>query len=253
MRAGIRTIPTSPTRTATAPTTARTFVPPEATARAAAKEAPWPSSLSTTGTARTAKGAAISFAKGCPPLIKNEIERHQLCFGRTANVDEVHASLHEAHVECNKDMRGSNINDAQSGTTSVGVYIHADERKITVSNDGDSRIVLGTTDGSMAIQAVPLSKDHTPYRADEAARCRNVSARILSFGQIDPSAREEGDEDVEDPPRVRSKQGNYPGTAFTRSLGDSVAESLGVCAEPEMLTLPISSNERLLVLASDGV
>jgi len=191
-----------------------------------------------------------------PPLIKTEIEQHQLCFGRTANVDEVHASLHEAHVECNEDMRASKINDSQSGTTSVGVYIHGNESKITVSNVGDSRIVLGTMaddNGSSkkSIQAIPLSKDHTPYRADEAARCRNAGARILSFGQIDPSTRD--DDDVEDPPRVWSKSGNYPGTAFTRSLGDSVAETLGVSAEPEMLTLPISSNERLLVLASDGV
>jgi hypothetical protein len=43
-----------------------------------------------------------------------------------------------------------------------------------------------------------------------------------------------------DPPRVWSTAGNYPGTAFTRSFGDSVAESIGVFAEPEILTRYIS-------------
>jgi hypothetical protein len=33
-----------------------------------------------------------------------------------------------------------------------------------------------------------------------------------------------------DPPRIWSKYGEYPGTAFTRSLGDSIAEELGVYA-----------------------
>jgi serine/threonine protein phosphatase PrpC len=98
-----------------------------------------------------------------------------------------------------------------------------------------------------------LSKDHTPYREDEAERCVASGARILSFGEIDPSTKEDGDSEVEDPPRVWSKHGNYPGTAFTRSIGDAIAEQLGVYAEPELLTLPISPNERLLVLASDGV
>jgi len=36
-----------------------------------------------------------------------------------------------------------------------------------------------------------------------------------------------------DPPRIWSRYGEYPGTAFTRSLGDSIAEELGVYAGEE--------------------
>ena len=43
-----------------------------------------------------------------------------------------------------------------------------------------------------------------------------------------------------DPPRVWSPAGNYPGTAFTRSIGDAMAEDLGVFAEPEMLTREVT-------------
>mmetsp|Transcript_7106 Transcript_7106/g.13969 ORF Transcript_7106/g.13969 Transcript_7106/m.13969 type:complete len:198 (-) Transcript_7106:1568-2161(-) len=95
---------------------------------------------------------------------------------------------------------------------------------------------------------------------DEAARCIKSGARILSFGQIDPNyAKVNNDtaggieEEVEDPPRIWAKTGLYPGTAFTRSIGDSIAEKLGVCAEPEMLTLKVSPAVKVVVLASDGV
>ena len=39
---------------------------------------------------------------------------------------------------------------------------------------------------------------------------------------------------VGDPPRVWDESLERPGCAFTRSLGDSVAEACGVCAEPEV-------------------
>jgi hypothetical protein len=38
-----------------------------------------------------------------------------------------------------------------------------------------------------------------------------------------------------DPPRVWHKEGNFPGTPFTRSFGDKVAKECGVIAEPEII------------------
>ncbi|KAL7542740.1 hypothetical protein ACHAXR_012022 [Thalassiosira sp. AJA248-18] len=186
-----------------------------------------------------------------PQLLKKGIQTKQSPVSHT----DAQAALFDAHVDVNEELRAEgSINDAYSGTTSVGVLIHANE--ITMCNVGDSRIVLGSSAGNDGnrVQAVPLSKDHTPYREDEAKRCTDMGARILSFGQIDPSTIEEDiDDDVEDPPRIWAQDGHYPGTAFTRSIGDSVAEKFGVFAEPELLTLPITSSERVLVVASDGV
>jgi CRP-like cAMP-binding protein len=56
-----------------------------------------------------------------------------------------------------------------------------------------------------------------------------------------------------DPPRVWDKSLKAPGCAFTRSLGDSVAEAVGVSAEPEMLTYDLKSSDRFAIIASDGV
>ena len=41
------------------------------------------------------------------------------------------------------------------------------------------------------------------------------------------------EDDDGDPPRLWAPNGMYPGTAFTRSIGDSAAERIGVTAEPE--------------------
>jgi len=186
--------------------------------------------------------------KKLPSILKRQMEEHGGVDWVTT--DDIHQALQKAHVECNTQLHESEIDDSLSGTTSVGVYVH--DGRITACNVGDSRLVLGTMSHD-EVKAVPLSRDHTPYRPDEVSRCMASGARILSMGQIDPGSRVEGDEDVEDPPRVWARDGKYPGTAFTRSLGDSVAEELGVNAEPELLTMALSPSERLLCIASDGV
>lgn len=56
-----------------------------------------------------------------------------------------------------------------------------------------------------------------------------------------------------DPPRIWSPLGDYPGTAFTRSIGDFFAESLGVVADPEFTVQPIAANDKYIIIASDGV
>jgi serine/threonine protein phosphatase PrpC len=60
-------------------------------------------------------------------------------------------------------------------------------------------------------------------------------------------------DEVGDPPRVWDGTLERPGCAFTRSLGDHVAEMVGVFAEPELLTWKLSKNDAFMVIASDGV
>ncbi|CAM9114477.1 unnamed protein product [Phaeothamnion confervicola] len=56
-----------------------------------------------------------------------------------------------------------------------------------------------------------------------------------------------------DPPRIWSPFGEYPGTAFTRSMGDVIAEDLGVFAEPEIIHRKVHPHDKFVVIASDGV
>eukprot|EP00934_Nitzschia_sp_Nitz4_P007140 Nitzschia sp. Nitz4//scaffold101_size76361//18153//20439//NITZ4_005596-RA/size76361-augustus-gene-0.1-mRNA-1//1//CDS//3329532140//7130//frame0 len=182
--------------------------------------------------------------------------------------EQFQASALRAHVECNQAMHHDpSLDDSLSGSTAISVYFHGRRNRITICNVGDSRAIVGKQDGR-ALKAFPLSRDQTPYRKDERARIKAMGARILSLDQLeglepinenDDSGNEEdlelGEELDEggDPPRVWSPNGDYPGTAFTRSLGDAMAEELGVFAEPEMLTREIKPEDRVIVLASDGI
>jgi len=190
--------------------------------------------------------------------------------------DQMHKACTWAHVECNNAMHQA-LDDRLSGTTAISAFVHGRRNRMTICNVGDSRAVLGkTTDGDAYIQgrtplkAFPLSRDQTPYRKDERARIRKTGARILSLDQLEglePISDKDddpnnNDKDIElgeeldeggDPPRVWSPNGDYPGTAFTRSLGDSMAEALGVFAEPEMLTREFKPNDRMIIIASDGI
>ena len=49
------------------------------------------------------------------------------------------------------------------------------------------------------------------------------------------------------------QNGMYPGTAFTRSVGDSTAETIGVIAVPEISIVRLTPNHLFFVVASDGV
>lgn len=60
-------------------------------------------------------------------------------------------------------------------------------------------------------------------------------------------------DEVGDPPRVWDATLERPGCAFTRSLGDHVAEMVGVHAVPELMTWKLSKNDKFMVIASDGV
>ncbi|KAL3806278.1 hypothetical protein ACHAXA_001932 [Cyclostephanos tholiformis] len=144
--------------------------------------------------------------------------------------------------------------------------------------DSSVRSTPGGSSSSSKLKSYALSRDQTPYRLDERVRIRKTGARILSLDQveglepIDKRAAEIdeinhaeggsnscdlvlGDEIDEggDPPRVWHPNGDYPGTAFTRSFGDAVAEELGVIAVPEMLTHDLTPEDKIIVLASDGV
>lgn len=137
------------------------------------------------------------------------------------------------------------------------------DNRLFISNVGDSRAIIASLSPDGRLVAKPLSNDQTPYRKDERERIKKYGARILSMDQlegIEPIHENWGDltlgEEIDeggDPPRIWSPDGDYPGTAFTRSLGDSVAEVLGVNAEPEILEKELGPDDLFIVIASDGV
>uniref|UniRef100_A0A0E0EF79 protein-serine/threonine phosphatase n=1 Tax=Oryza meridionalis TaxID=40149 RepID=A0A0E0EF79_9ORYZ len=174
--------------------------------------------------------------------------------GRMVVVEDPAAAFREALPAANAEMHAADeVDDSMSGTTAVAALVAGGA--LHVANVGDSRAVAGVwREGRVA--AEELSWDQTPFRADERARVKACGARVMSVEQVegvrDPEA-EGWVADEGDPPRVWARDGLYPGTAFTRSLGDQAAEAVGVIAEPEVKSVEITPAHLFFVVASDGV
>lgn len=173
-----------------------------------------------------------------------------------ALLDDPVRAYNSAFLATNSALHESEIDDSMSGTTAITVLVSGD--KLFVANVGDSRAVLGVRSEN-SVLAQDLSVDQTPFRKDECQRVKLCGARVLTVDQLegikDPDIEDWGAEESDegDPPRLWVQNGMYPGTAFTRSVGDAIAETIGVIAVPEVTMVQLKPDHLFFVVASDGV
>jgi serine/threonine protein phosphatase PrpC len=118
-------------------------------------------------------------------------------------------------------------------------------RALHVANVGDSRVILGrAAAGRDRLDAVPVSDDHKPDRPDEKARI------LAEGGRVHAVEYEDGEPG---PVRVWLGKMDIPGLAMSRSLGDTVAHTVGVVSEPEMHAVQLVPSDKILLWASDGL
>ncbi|XP_073053412.1 probable protein phosphatase 2C 35 [Primulina eburnea] len=195
------------------------------------------------------------FGTRCSNFVKDRLV--EILSDDVGLLDDPVKSYSTAFLATNSELHNSDIDDNMSGTTAITAIVIGD--KLYVANVGDSRAVLAVKEGDRVV-AQDLSYDQTPFRKDECDRVKLCGARVLSVDQVeglkDPGIQSWGDEETEggDPPRLWVQDGMYPGTAFTRSVGDSTAEKIGVVADPEVSMVQLTpSNHPFFVVASDGV
>lgn len=126
-----------------------------------------------------------------------------------------------------------------SGTCVIATLII--ENNCYIINLGDSRAVIGSKQGAQKV-AYQMSIDHKPSRDDERKR-------IDSCGGMVSSERN----GLSGPPRIYSQNDDGPGLAVSRTLGDVFGHSVGVSHEPEVSYKELDSEDKFVVLASDGV
>lgn len=145
---------------------------------------------------------------------------------------------------CVTALAESTITATFSGTTCVfGVKV---DDTIHIANIGDSRAVLCRRKaGGKGIEAVALSNDHKPELPAEKARIERSGGRVERL----PGAPGEDT----GPYRVWLKLVPYPGLAMSRSLGDTVAASVGVSHEPEFTEHALTTDDLFIIWGSDGV
>jgi serine/threonine protein phosphatase PrpC len=143
---------------------------------------------------------------------------------------------------CEK-LSDTTINIAFSGTTTIfGVLVN---KKLYVSNIGDSRCVLCRQGDDGEIQAIALSVDQKPENPKEKARI------LRAGGRVEPLPGPPGEDTG--PPRVWLAEVDVPGLAMSRSIGDEVSQTVGVISVPEIIEHDIQPNDIFAIWASDGV
>jgi len=155
------------------------------------------------------------------------------------------SALRAAFLEVHASLRASNavVNARLSGSTAVVSLLQG--RKLTTAWVGDSRAVLLRKEVGGGWRGIPLTQDHKPNVAGELSRILAAGGRVERLS--DNFGREVG------PQRVWLPSSWVPGLAMSRALGDFVAHSVGVIAEPEVHTCELESGDEFLVVASDGV
>uniref|UniRef100_M4FGK2 protein-serine/threonine phosphatase n=1 Tax=Brassica campestris TaxID=3711 RepID=M4FGK2_BRACM len=169
------------------------------------------------------------FGTQCSSFVKERVV--EMLSEDPALLQDPEKAYKSAFLRVNEELHESEIDDSMSGTTAITVLVVGD--KIYVAN--------------------------TPFREDECERVKACGARVMTVDQVeglkDPNIQTWANEESEggDPPRLWVQNGMYPGTAFTRSVGDCTAEGIGVTAEPEVSIVHLSPNHLFFVVASDGI
>lgn len=166
--------------------------------------------------------------------------------------DSVNSTLGATLLKVNEMLHESDIDDTHSGTTALSVLF--ENEKLNVANVGDCRciIISQAEDGTLSAKA--LTCDQTPHRKDELERIKSAGGLVMTSEQYDhEEPMHENWLDGDSPPRIWSKEGKFPGCAFTRSIGDSIGESVGVTAEAEFSGHTISEEDKMIIIGSDGI
>lgn len=90
-----------------------------------------------------------------------------------------------------------------------------------------------------------LTSDHKPDNPKEKARVQNRGGKVLQAQ--DWRGRFSG------PQRIWVKNINSPGLAMSRSIGDTVAHSVGCSCEPDITHTVLHPHDKIVLLASDGI
>ena len=155
----------------------------------------------------------------------------------------IESCLIYAFEEADRQLVTANVSAKVSGTAAVVCVMIGNT--IWAANAGDSRAVLATRENDSPSSRVIV----TPLTEDQKPDCPIEEARILkSGGYVSKASPHFG------PPRVWVRQGEGPGLAMARSIGDHVCKHVGVIATPVVQRFEIDPNkESRLLLASDGV
>ena len=175
-------------------------------------------------------------------LKRNLVDVFEGLLEENRNTENPIAYAYSAAIrKCEDSFEQNSIDVAFSGSTIVSVIIQGNF--LTCANIGDSRAVIGRKLSTWMFE--DISRDHKPELPDESMRILNNGGRIMPY--FTQNGTPAG------PNRVWLQEEFIPGLAMSRSVGDSVATSVGVTNEPEFYSKILKKDDKFIILASDGL
>lgn len=186
---------------------------------------------------------------------------------RLRNHPKYQSNLHQAFVETylsvDADIKQrAEIEPCHSGSTACVAVLQ--DSKLTVSNVGDSRAVIGrriseqgggtskakySLPGGPTVYLPRMRYDSISLTKDQNAKNPVEKRRVIKSGGFVAEPREPGL-----PARIYlDKECTLVGLAMSRSLGDHNMKQIGVIANPVITHHMVTDQDEFLILASDGV
>jgi serine/threonine protein phosphatase PrpC len=148
----------------------------------------------------------------------------------------VHDALLRSEVDC-----------MLSGCTLTLVWIGkpSQENNLLAAWVGDTRAVLLSVDHRWrlwrrGLRSSSLTDDHRVDVDTERERILGCGGVVAQYGDAGPQ-------------RVWMPNFKYPGLALSRTIGDTIAHSLGVCAIPQTRSVKLTDADRYVLVATDGL
>lgn len=166
-------------------------------------------------------------------------------FNEDVDNKTLYKRFQKSFLAVSKRLSLSSIDISYSGTTASVVLLNRDSRVLRMAHVGDSNVVLAVSQGSRLV-AHTIINPHTPEVEAEGLR-------VIEQGGEISNPKHDSVGNVIDPARVYSPGKGTPGIAITRSLGDSVAHTIGVSCKPEVSLRNLKESDLLLILGSNGL
>ena len=144
----------------------------------------------------------------------------------------------------NKLFSIQNFDFSLSGSTNCTLIIT--NKTIISINIGNSRSILGRINKKInKIIPIELTKDHNLNIKSEKERILKMGGRIDKL--IDSKGKKIG------PLRLFKNNFNIPGLVITRSIGDKIANEIGVINNPEIKFFNLCNEDKFIFISTDGI
>lgn len=161
--------------------------------------------------------------------------------------DNNYKIITKTFIETDNQLKKASFDSTESGCT-CSLIINIGHH-IICANTGDSRAIVvfnETIENNINLfKSLPLSIDYKPEIPEE-------TKRILEHGGEVRQMKNELGEYI-GPYRVWAKNGDYPGLAMSRSIGDLKGKNIGIIPDPGILEYDLSEKTKYIVVCSDGV